>query len=145
MPRGIPTSGRALVLKPPVEPDPLESWHQEQVMRLAALNRHFYPELEWLHSVPNGGFRHKATAVAMERQGAKSGISDLALDVARGGYLGLKLELKRFREGKPTEKQQAYLAFCRAQGYRALVCWGWRVAWDEITGYLSLPPTCIAD
>lgn len=88
MPRGIPTSGRALVLKPPVEPDPLESWHQEQIMHMAALNRHQWPELEWLHSIPNGGFRHKATAVAMERQGAKAGVSDLALDVARGGLRG---------------------------------------------------------
>lgn len=130
-----------LIMRPVREDDPLEAWHQEQIFRMAALNLFQYPELEWLHSVPNGGFRHKTTALAMERQGAKPGIADMALDVARGGYMGLKIELKRFREGKLTDKQKEYLSFCQAHGYRALGCWGWRVAWAEITGYLALPPT----
>lgn len=130
-----------LTLKIVPEPDPVESYHQEMIFRLAELNRSQYPELEYLHAVPNGGYRHKATAVAMQRQGVKRGVEDMQLAVPRGGYFGLFIELKRFRAGEVSDDQQRFLDFHSRQGYRALVCWGWRAAWAEITGYLSLPPT----
>ena len=131
----------SLRLTPPKEPDPLESWHQEQIFRMAELNKAEHPELVDLFAVPNGGFRHKATAVAMQRQGVKPGIPDLCLPVARGNWFGLYIELKRFREGVPSEEQKARLLRLQSAGYRAVVAYGWRIAWAEILRYLSLPAT----
>ena len=36
-----------------------------------------YPELKWLHHIPNGGSRNRAEAVKLKQMGEKSGVSDL--------------------------------------------------------------------
>ena len=77
---------KTLVLTEPKRPDPLESWHQEMLIRTAALHERQHPELRYLFAVPNGGYRHKATAAAMQRQGCRAGVPDLCLPVPRGGY-----------------------------------------------------------
>lgn len=82
-----------------------------------------YPELEWLYHCPNGEKRDAFTAQRLKQQGVKSGILDLALDVARGGYHGLRIELKR-PGGKckpPSKEQSQYIAFLMDQGYYCLV------------------------
>jgi hypothetical protein len=50
-----------------------------------------WPEARWLYAVPNGGFRHKAVAGKMKAQGVRAGVLDFNLDVARGGYHGLRI------------------------------------------------------
>ncbi|MES2459867.1 MAG: VRR-NUC domain-containing protein [Armatimonadota bacterium] len=132
---------KTLRLTSPKEPDPPEAWHQEQIFRMAELNKAEHPELADLFHPPNGGFRHKATGAALKRQGEKAGIPDIYLDHARGGYFGLRVELKRFREGVPSDEQKRRLLRLQACGYRAVVAYGWRIAWAEILRYLSLPPT----
>ena len=54
-----------------------ESGHQEALFQWAQLNVQQLPELEYLHHVPNGGKRDKATAVALKRQGVKAGVPDI--------------------------------------------------------------------
>lgn len=78
-----------------------------------------YPELYWLHCVPNGGKRDSREAYSLKQQGLVAGILDLSLDVARGGYNGFKLELKK-PGGKcksATVEQTEYIEFCRDHGY----------------------------
>jgi hypothetical protein len=130
-----------LRLTPPVEEDPLEAIHQELIFRHAELHKREHPELEDLFAVPNGGYRHKATAAAMQRQGVKAGVPDMCLPHARGGWHGLWIELKRFREGTPSDEQKARLLRLKDAGFRAVVCYGWRMAWAEILRYLSYPVT----
>ncbi|MBC8137835.1 MAG: VRR-NUC domain-containing protein [Fibrella sp.] len=124
-------------MRPPPEPDPLESWHQELLIRQCTQSKSHLPELAELYAIPNGGFRYKATAAAMQRQGVKAGIPDLALDIPRRGYHGLKIEMKRYRTGRVEEEQSKRLARNAKDGYRAIVCWGWLAAWEEVLWYLG--------
>ena len=94
---------------------------QRTFVEWCELNQHRYPELKWLYHVPNGELRDKATAARLKRLGVKRGIPDLALDVARGGYHGLKLEFKS-GTGRPTPEQEEYMGFLKRQGYAAFVC-----------------------
>jgi hypothetical protein len=130
-----------LRLTPAPVPNPLESVEQERLFQMCLLHRREFPDLEWLFAIPNGGWRHKATAAAMQRQGVKPGVPDLALPVARGGCFGLFIEMKRVRDGAVSENQKKWLAQLAALGYRAVVCRGCDEAWQELTTYLSLPPT----
>lgn len=50
-----------------------ESGHQEALFSWAGYNMGRMPELEYMHHVPNGGKRDRATAVTLKRQGGKGG------------------------------------------------------------------------
>lgn len=110
--------------------------HQEQV----ALVRWFdlqYPKLEGkLFAVPNGGFRHKLTALKLRAEGLRPGVPDLVLPMPRHGYHGLYIELKT-KTGKPSELQEEWVQFLNDQGYLAEFCYGWESARDLIKKYLA--------
>ena len=67
----------------------------------------------------------------------KPGIPDLFLPVARHGYHGLFIEMKRRKNGKLSEEQEKMLGNLREQGFCAWVCKGADSAIEVITGYLS--------
>lgn len=113
-----------------------ESGHQEALFQWAQLNAQQLPELEYLHHVPNGGKRDKATAVALKRQGVKAGVPDICLPVARNGFHGLYIELKAGKN-TATQNQKRWLNFLNSQGYKAVICYGWQQAKDEIVNYLK--------
>jgi hypothetical protein len=96
------------------------------------------PEVKRLYAIPNGGFRHKAVAGKMKAQGVRAGVPDFALDVARGGYHGLRIELKRRVGGTLSPAQRDWIAWLTDQGYLAVVCKGWEEARDKLIEYLSL-------
>ena len=86
--------------------------------------------LEWIYAVPNGGKRSVVEAMRLVQGGVKSGIPDLQLDVARKGYHGLRLELKKPNvlangsRGKckaPDEEQIKCHEFLREQGFAVYV------------------------
>lgn len=112
-----------------------EGGHQEALFQWAAYNAGRLPELAYLHHIPNGGKRDKATAAAMKRQGVKAGVPDLCLPVPRGGRHGLYIELKAGKN-RPTEKQKEWMEFLRRQGYHTAVCHHWEEAAELIEGYL---------
>ena len=113
------------------------SEHDEQValFRWARLAEGRYPELALLHAIPNGGARHIAVARKLKAEGVKSGVPDICLPVARGGYHGLYVELKH-GSNKPTPEQQAWLERLTAEGYCAEVAWEFEGARELIEAYL---------
>lgn len=113
-----------------------EAQEQIALIQWARLQSGKYPELALLYHIPNGGSRHPAEAARLKQQGVKAGVPDLCLPVARGGYNGLYIELKAGRN-KPTPSQKEWLGWLNQQGYRAVVCWGWQAAKDEIMAYLE--------
>jgi hypothetical protein len=113
------------------EAERLIRWTDDEGARL-------YPELGMLYAVPNGGFRHKAVAGKMKAQGVRAGVLDFNLDVARGPYHGLRIELKRRVGGTVSTAQKHWIAWLRGQGYLAVVCRGWEEARDRLVAYLSL-------
>lgn len=75
--------------------------HEEQVMlfRWAQLQSSKYPPFALMFAIPNGGKRNAKTAVDLKYEGVKSGVSDIFLPCACGGYHGLFVEMKRTRGG----------------------------------------------
>lgn len=112
--------------------------HVEQVaiFRWARLHERKYPELRLLYAVPNGGHRHPATAAKLKAEGVRAGVPDISLDVARGGYHGLRIEMKAGRN-KPTEAQEAFMALLREQGYCCRTAYGYDEARIFILNYLA--------
>lgn len=95
------------------------------------------PLLDMLYAVPNGGSRYMAEAVNLKRQGVKAGVPDMFLPVARHGYHGLYIELKRIKCGRLSLAQKFWLERLREQGYAACVCFGADDARKVIKAYLD--------
>ncbi|MDE7389628.1 MAG: VRR-NUC domain-containing protein, partial [Lachnospiraceae bacterium] len=87
-----------------------EAQHQTQVFKwaLQPAVRRAYPELKLLHHIPNGGKRDPIEAKHLKEQGVKSGVPDLHLPVARGGYHGLYIEMKT-ETGRASQNQKWWL------------------------------------
>ena len=113
-----------------------EDTEQINVIAWADWNAIMYPELRWLHHIPNGGSRNKAEAANLKRQGVKAGVPDLFLPVARGGYHGLYIELK-YGKNKTSKNQDKWLSALSKQGYCSMVCYGWVEAKKAICEYLK--------
>ena len=99
-----------------------------------------------IYHVPNGGHRVKAVAAKLKGQGVKSGVPDLVLPMARGGYFGLYIEFKAMPpfDAPVSPSQDAYLQALADQGYLAIVCRGNIDAVEAIRAYLLLPATVAA-
>lgn len=118
-------------------PVPTESAEQIALFRWRNVQMGAYPELELLHHIPNGGKRGKAEAGRFKAEGVKAGVPDVSLPVARGGYHGLYVEMKRMKGGRVSEEQARCMELLRAEGYCAVVCRGWDAAAAVILGYLK--------
>lgn len=75
------------------------------------------------YHVPNEGPRTKRFGGNLKRQGLVRGVPDIQVDVARGGYHGLRLELKVW-PNNTTDDQEEFHALLREQGYRVVVAYG---------------------
>ena len=117
------------------------SEHDEQkaLFQWAALDNR--PGLSMMFAIPNGGQRHRAVAAKLKAEGVKRGVPDIFLPVARQGFNGLFIELKKPKDktpaGKPTKEQLEWLSFLSDQGYFAVMCIGWEVARQTIVDYLD--------
>lgn len=124
-----------------VAPPALVPTEDEEQMALFTWANHMavtgrLPELYWLYHVPNGGSRGPAEAGRFKAMGVKKGITDVALDVPRGGFHGLRIEMKRREGGTVSQDQRDWIDHLNANGYRAVVCYGWDEARMEIEDYL---------
>lgn len=114
-----------------------EAQEQEALFSWAEIVMHKHPELKLLYHIPNEGKRSKVYGAALKRQGLKKGVPDLCLPVARGGFHGLYIEMKRKGE-KPSADQLAWIENLVQQHYFATVCEGWEHAARVLLKYLSL-------
>ena len=114
------------------------SEHDEQaaLFAWADMQASATPVLQLLYAIPNGGHRYKAVAVKLAAEGLKSGVPDVHLPVARGGYHGLYIEMK-YGRNKPSDHQEAWLRALAGQGYKTAVCWGFEQAKQIIEDYLQ--------
>lgn len=62
--------------------------HDEQAAFITwcSLSLARYPELKWIHAIPNGGKRGYKTAKSLKDEGVKSGIFDIFLPIPKGDY-----------------------------------------------------------
>jgi len=113
-----------------------ESDEQQALFQWAKMMQGQYPGLSLLHSIPNGGKRNIREAARLKKEGAKAGVSDIFLPVARGCRHGLYIEMK-VKGGKLSPSQEEWIDGVTKQGYLAVVCFGWVEAKDVIEGYLG--------
>ena len=117
-----------------------EECEQIVLFRWAEFSASQNPELELLYHIPNEGKRSAVTGARLKAQGLKSGVPDVCLPTAHGGYIGLYIEMK-VKPNKPTENQKRWLRALREAGHMVAVCYGFEEARDLIEKYLRLPNT----
>ena len=126
--------------KKPVVPEgtPFEDEEQMAVIAWAATMEDKYPELALLFHIPNGGKRMKSVAARFKAMGVKKGVPDLFLPVAKKGYPGLWIEMKRAKGGCLSPHQKEWINKLCAQGYRVTCCHGFEAAVAELVTYLNI-------
>lgn len=125
------------------------SEHSHQVALMAAVAQYVasVPELEWLFAVPNGGSRGGDQRSAMivgatlKAEGVKRGPSDLLLLVARHGYHGFCIEMKKPNGGIQSKEQIAFEGFVTRQGYLYAIFDHWADAFNALRWYLGFEHT----
>ena len=112
---------------------------QEQIalFRWLDLESAKHPELQLCFHIANGGYRTPIEAARFKAMGVKAGVPDIFLPVARGGFHGLFIELKRANGGRLSDAQRGWLEALRRCGYYAVMCHGWEAAREEIVQYLT--------
>lgn len=91
------------------------------------------------YHVPNEGKRARHVA---KRIGIVSGIYDIYVDEPRGGFFGLRIEMKRGdRKSKVQDSQKSMGALYLARGYMPFIAWGWESAIEITKQYLNNPIT----
>lgn len=116
---------------------PTESQEQQTLFEWAELQQQAHPQLKLMFHVPNEGRRSVVTGRRLKSEGMKKGVPDICLPVARRGYHGLFIEMKRLKGGRVSDEQNQWLALLKSEGYAACVCQGWAEAADYILWYLK--------
>jgi hypothetical protein len=98
-----------------------ESQEQIDLIQWCKRNQKKYPELKNIFAIPNGGKRHIATASRMKLEGVKSGVPDLFLAVAKRGYNGLFIEMKKAKGGSVSKSQKEWKNLLEKAGYAWIV------------------------
>jgi hypothetical protein len=124
-----------------------ESGHQRALFCWASImQRTTWPELRWMYAIPNGGGRSASQGNALKAEGVKGGVSDVCLPIARKGYYGFYIEMKKpgndqvtpkIKPGVESDLQKEFGAFLATQGYLYRCCFTWEEARDSIEWYMS--------
>lgn len=132
------------MVKKPLLPVPTE--HDEQVMLFkwaSLMVKQGIYELDLLYAIPNGARTSMRTAVKLKAEGLKRGFPDIALPVARHGFHGLFIEVKRLRGGRISKDQRLWHERLIIQRHKVMLAVGWRDAALALCHYLDLPHSCI--
>lgn len=93
---------------------------KEQIIAAIWLDKENIP----YYHVPNGGRRDAREGAKFKRMGVKAGVPDICIPIARKGYHGLYIELKRTQGGSLSESQRNWRDILIREGY----------AWYEAKG-----------
>ncbi len=114
-----------------------EDTEQIAVVQWAQYHTGQFPELKWLHHIPNGGSRNKAEAVKLKQMGVKAGVSDLCLPYPHGMYHGLYIEMK-YGDGRKQESQKEFLKEMSETGHFVCTCYSAEEAVQVLEAYMVL-------
>ena len=103
---------------------------------------------EYLHHSPNEGKKETRISKAgrvycpqgqkNKNMGTRRGYPDLVLEIARQGYHGLRIELKRKKGGRVEPEQREWIERLTKQGYKAVIARGFDEAKQIITDYMGV-------
>ena len=89
-----------------------------------------------IYAIPNGGQRNVIVAFKLKAEGVLSGIPDLHIPIAKGGFHGLYIELKTGKN-KPTENQLTIMQKLMNEGYLCVVCYSFEEFKMAVENYLN--------
>ncbi|MGA9851859.1 MAG: hypothetical protein WBR15_02890 [Gammaproteobacteria bacterium] len=101
---------------------------------------------DYLIAYPNGGKRLYTEAARMAGLGVKKGVVDLFLPLARHGFHGLWIEMKKPIHAFPsrsaardavTDEQESWICKMEKAGHAAAPCYGWDEARTLLEEYLA--------
>jgi hypothetical protein len=118
-------------------PEPDEWRQQASIFLWADSMLYQYPELWLLNGSLNGVRLSMGQAKKAKRCGMKAGYPDIFLPVARKGFYGLYIELKKEKGGVVSKEQRDWLDRLSTQNYFAVVCRGENRAIKVIEDYLK--------
>lgn len=132
---------------------PEEHDEQKGVIEWVNLAGNLYPELAGLYAIPNGGARTGIQGALMKAEGAKAGVWDLSLPVARDEiptmedelycdrYHSLWIEMKRSsRDNHLSPNQIEFGEFLHKHGNATCLCYSAQEAIDTLVAYLTYQP-----
>lgn len=95
---------------------------------------------EYITHVPNEGKRGGKAQSDFKKLGGRKGYPDLIVDVAAGGYHGLRIEMKAPKgfSSSVSKEQAEWIKRLSDQGYLAVVCYGFEEAKHIIIDYLGI-------
>lgn len=101
-----------------------------------------WPELKWLHAIPNGGERNPIVAANLKAEGVRSGVFDVFLPLTSGRYAGFYIEMKRpgrqnQKNGGLSDDQVLFQKWATDHHYHTAICYSWEEAADALRGYLA--------
>ena len=132
---GLPRAPRA-VRKPRAQPEFLMQSAVFEWARIPSVQKQ-YQGIELLEGSMNGVKLTAAQAGKAKAAGMLKGSHDVRLPIARGGYLGLSIELKAGKN-KPSEEQISYGIKLTAEGWKVLYIWDdWIQVKHEIIAYIT--------
>jgi hypothetical protein len=122
-----------------------EDGNQMALFCKAAENVGKYPQLKWLHAIPNGGDRNVIEAGKLVAAGTRSGVWDVFLPYpydGMAGYHGLYIEMKKpnrrnHKNGGLSDEQLEFGQYAEQMGYYCAVCYTWEEAWEILVKYLE--------
>ncbi len=136
--------GLKAIRKTDGSPKPYE--RMEQVIGLVWLACNDRKAYMMTTATPMGGYRPSGAGGQMKGEGAKSGYPDLLIDVPRGGYHGLRIEMKRFdKTANASDDQLRWLNDLATEGYRAILCRGHQALIHSLATYLGIKTPIDAD
>lgn len=89
------------------------------------------------YAVPNGGKRSYLEAVRLKQQGVSPGVPDMCFPMARKGYHGLYIELKRQSGGVVSDEQFWWCQALTKEGYKVMIAHGFDEAVRAIEDYFG--------
>lgn len=108
---------------------------QEQ-QRLVLKLRFVHPDIPFF-AIPNGGKRTPSEARRLLLEGVEKGTPDIFIAVAKKGYHGLFIELKRTKKSKVSQDQHDKKVQLENQGYKVEICYGCDAAYKVILEYIN--------
>jgi len=114
---------------------------EREIQKMVIAWADLQPELKGrvIH-IPNEGKRSIVGGFLAKKEGLRPGVSDLLIPIARGGYIGMWIELKS-KSGKVSDVQRSFMADMETLGYMTTVCRSFDRAVHVISSYMRQKPT----
>ncbi|MFM2589446.1 VRR-NUC domain-containing protein [Vibrio sp. TBV020] len=95
---------------------------------------------ESITHVPNEGKRGGKAQSDFKKLGGSKGYPDLIVDIAAGGFHGLRIEMKSPKgfSSSVSKEQKEWIERLNRRGYLAVICYGFEEAKQVIVDYLGI-------